>query len=225
MHFKQAGWMTCFLLLSDTADVFLSFPAMLQHCSGVTDATGSSITTVITALNGFNFGRTIHFDTELSKITTLSVLLMWVERVKGWKRPSLLPLSTATLQIVAVQERVRVDFVPIRPLCFWAVRRPRLWLWVQPVPVCRKSEWVFVGDQTLPSSSLWSQQEAEKAERDPGLYSLFKKKRRRKIRVFFFLIQSCREPPSSVAFRVQMRWTPPATRCRRSTPWHYLYLC
>lgn len=52
----------------------------------------------------------------------------------------------------------------------------------------------------------------------PWALQPLQKKRRRKIRLFFFLLQSCREPPSSVAFRVQMRWTPSASQCRRCTP-------
>lgn len=135
---------------------------MLQHRSGVTDATGSSITTVITALNGFNFVANYPFWHWIVEDNNTQCVADVGGRGREADRDCRRCLSQH--REVTRRGRARVCTRAASTLCqFVPLRFLRLRLRVQPVPACRKSEWVFVGDQTLPSSSLWSQQEAEKA--------------------------------------------------------------
>lgn len=157
------------------------------------DATRPSITTVSTVLNGFNFGWTIHFDTEFWKITILSVLQMWVERAEGgWKGLCCCCLSALWGYRLWLCKSASVSTLcQFVPLCFWEFRRPWLWLWVQPVPACLKSEWVFVGDQTLPLHPCDPSRRPKGWAWPRALHPLQKKwKKKEKIRLFSFPLQS-----------------------------------
>lgn len=179
------------------------------------DATRPSITTVSIVLNGFNFGWTSHFDTEFRKITILSVLQMWVERAGEAERDSVAVASQhcevtdcgcararvcrlcANSSPCAFEHSVVRGFDCECSLCQRALSQNECLLEI------KLALFILV----IPAGG-------RKAERDPGLYTLFKKneRKKKKNRLFSFPLQSSWEPPSSVFFRVQMRWTRPATQ-------------
>lgn len=156
------------------------------------DATRPSITTVSIVLNGFNFGWTSHFDTEFWKITILSVLQMWVERAGGgWKGLCCCCLSALWGYRLWLCKSAGVSTLcQFVPLCFWAFRRPWLWLWVQPVPACLKSEWVFVGDQTRPLHPCDPSRRPKGWAWPRALHPLQKKWKKKKKNPTFFLSSS-----------------------------------
>lgn len=141
--------------------------------------------------------RTIHFDTESWKITTLSVSPMWVgEGERLTETVAVASRSTARLHVAAVQE------------CAHARRRH----------CANSSLCAFCGSDCECSlcRRAVSQNECLLEIKLSPLHPCDPSRRPKRLHP---------EPPSSVAFRVQMRRTPPATRCRRFTPSNSLCLC
>lgn len=94
------------------------------------------------------------------------------------------------------------------PLCFWAFRRPWLWLWVQPVPACLKSEWVFVGDQTRPLHPCDPSRRPKGWAWPRALHPLQKKWKKKKKSDFFPFLFRALESPLPVSSS-ESKWDEP----------------